>query len=155
MIMEENNELEHLIPQMNVNVPTPQPQEEEKALIPDEIWMGWCQEILNNLRQERQEVDDVKNNFIEMVVNEGDSTSASKEALTKLFEIKAGISEKMTKVLDLATRVKLKERDTFPRYLAAHQNNTITIGDSASKRELIKQIQKIQKQKDGNEQNKS
>lgn len=153
--MEENKDLEHLIPQMNVNVPTnPQPQEEQ-ALIPDDVWMGWCQEILNNLRQERQEVDDVKNSLVEMVINDGDSTSASKEAMTKLFEIKAGISEKMTKVLDLATRVKLKERDTFPRYLAAHQNNTITIGDGAAKRELIKQIQKMQKQKESNEQNKS
>ena len=154
--MDENKELENLIPQMNVNVPAPQPQEEEKALIPDEIWMGWCNEVMNNLRQERQEVDEVKHNFIEMVINEGDSTSASKEALTKLFEIKAGISEKMTKVLDLATRVKLKERDTFPRYLAAHQNNTINLGDSAAKRELIKQIQKMQKKKDENDgQNKS
>lgn len=148
--MEENKELEHLIPQMNVNVPA-QNQEEEKTLIPDEVWTGWCNEILNNLRQDRQEIDEVKNNFIEMVINEGDSTSASKEALTKLFELKAGVSEKMTKVLDLATRVKLKERDTFPRYLAAHQNNTINLGDSAAKRELIKQIQKIQKKKEAND----
>jgi hypothetical protein len=152
----DDKELESLIPQMNVNVPAPQSQEEEKALIPDEVWMGWCNEVMNNLRQERQEVDEVKHNFIEMVINEGDSTSASKEALTKLFEIKAGISEKMTKVLDLATRVKLKERDTFPRYLAAHQNNTINLGDSSAKRELIKQINKIQKQKEANDgQNKS
>lgn len=140
---------------MNVNLPAQQPQEEEKSLIPDEVWMNWCQEILNNLRQERQEVNDVKDSFIEMVINEGDSTSASKEALTKLFEIKAGISEKMTKVLDLATRVKLKERDTFPRYLAAHQNNTITIGGSAEKRELIKQIQKIKQKEKDDGQNKS
>src|SRR5581483_8464502 len=111
--MEENSELEQLIPQMNVNVPTAQ-QQEEKVLIADEVWMGWCTEILNNLRQERQEVDEVKQSLVEMVVNEGDSTSASKEAMTKMFEIKASISEKMTRVLDLATRVKLKERDTFP-----------------------------------------
>jgi len=152
--MDENKEFEQLLPQLNVNVPAP--QEEEKALIPDEVWLGWCNEVMNNLRQERQEVDDVKQSLIEMVINEGDSTSASKEAMTKMFEIKAGISEKMTKVLDLATRVKLKERDTFPRYLAAHQNNTINLGDSSSKRELIKQIQKIQKQKEANDgQNKS
>jgi hypothetical protein len=149
--MDENKELEHLIPQMNVSVPANRPQEEEKALIPDEIWLGWCNEVMNNLRQERQEVDEVKQSLVEMVINEGDSTSASKEAMTKMFEIKAGISEKMTKVLDLATRVKLKERDTFPRYLAAHQNNTINLGDSAAKRELIKQINKIQKKKEAND----
>lgn len=147
--MEDNKEFEHLIPQMNVSVPVNQPAE-EKALIPDEVWLGWCGEILNNLRQDRQEVDEIKNNFVEMVVNEGDSTSASKEALTKLLELKIGVSEKMTRVLDLATRVKLKERDTFPKYLAAHQNNTINLGDSSSKRELIKQIQKIQKKKEDN-----
>jgi len=147
--MDDNKEFEHLIPQMNLNVPVSQPQE-EKALIPDEVWLDWCGEILNNLRQERQEVDEVKRSLVEMVINEGDSTSASKEAMTKMFEIKASISEKMTRVLDLATRVKLKEKDTFPKYLAAHQNNTINLGDSSSKRELIKQIQKIQKKKEEN-----
>lgn len=153
--MDENKELEHLIPQMNINVPaTAQPQE-DKALIPDEVWMGWCSEILNSLRQDRSEIDEIKSSFVEMVINEGDSTSASKEALTKCLELKLKASEDMTKVLDLATRVKLKERDTFPRYMAAHQNNTITIGDNASKRELIKQIQKFQKNKEENGQNKS
>lgn len=141
--MEENKELEQLIPQMNVTVPDKQP---EDNLIPDEVWLGMCSEIMENLRQDRQEIDEVKNNFVEMVINEGDSTSASKEALTKLIELKTGVSEKMTRVLDLVTRVKMKEKDTFPRYLAAHQNNTINIADG-SKRELIKQIQKYQKKK--------
>lgn len=149
--MEENKDLEKLIPQLNVNVPVSQNQEEEKALIPDDVWMGWCSEILNICRQDRQEIDEIKNNFVEMVMNEGDSSSASKEAVTKCLEIKTNIADKMTKVLDLATRVKLKDRDTFPRYLAAHQNNTITIGDGAAKRELIKQIQKYQKEQEKNE----
>jgi hypothetical protein len=148
--MDDNKDFEHLIPQMNLNVPANPPQPEEKVLIPDEVWLDWCGEILNNLRQERQEVDEVKRSLVEMVINEGDSTSASKEAMTKMFEIKAGISEKMTRILDLATRVKMKEKDTFPKYLAAHQNNTINLGDSSSKRELIKQIQKIQKKKEEN-----
>jgi len=142
--MEDNKELEQLLPQINVNLPAK--QEEQENLVPDELWLGMCGEIMNNLRQDRTELDEVKNNFIEMVINEGDSTSASKEALTKLLELKIEVSDKMSKVLDLITRVKLKERDTFPRYLAAHQNNTINIGDS-SKRELIKQINKYQKKK--------
>jgi hypothetical protein len=149
--MEENKDLEKLIPQLNVNLPANQDQQEEKVLIPDDVWMGWCSEILNNCRQDRQELDDIKNNLVEMVMNEGDPSSATKEALTKCLEIKSNIADKMTKVLDLATRVKLKDRDTFPRYLAAHQNNTITIGDGAAKRELIKQLQKYQKDKENNE----
>ena len=140
----ENSDLEKLIPQMNVNVPATQDQEEN--MVPDEMWLGMCSEIMNNLRQDRQDLDEVKNNFIEMVINEGDSTSASNEALVNLFKIKTDIADKMAKVLDLMTRVKLKDKDTFPKYLAASQNNTINIADG-SKRELIKQIQKIQKEK--------
>jgi hypothetical protein len=153
--MEDNKELEQLIPQMNVNVPTQTQQEEKEKLVTDEYWLGLASEVLNNLRQERQEIDEVKNNFADMVFNDGDSTSASKEALTKCLELKSGISEKMTRVLDLATRVHLKEKDTFPRYLAAHQNNTINVGDN-SKRELLKTIHKFQKKKEENDkQNKS
>lgn len=143
--MEENNELEKLIPQMNL---MPQAQvQEESSLVADEAWLEMCSEIMNNLRQDRQELDEVKNNFVDMVINDGDSSSASKEALVNLFKIKSDIADKMAKVLDLMTRVKLKDRDTFPRYLAAHQNNTINISDS-SKRDLLKQIQKIQKKKE-------
>lgn len=143
--MEDDKELEKLLPQMNVNLPAPEEQQENN-LVSNDMWLGICGEILNYLREERQEIDEAKNNFGEMIFNDGDSTSASKEAFTKLIELKSGISEKMTKVLDLATRVKLKEKDTFPRYLAAHQNNTIQIGDT-NKREFLKQISKYQKKK--------
>ena len=146
--MEDDKELDQLIPQMNVNLPANQIQEENN-LVSDDAWLNMCGEIMKNLREDRDEINEAKNNFIEMVINEGDSTSASKEALTKLFELKIGVSEKMAKVLDLMTRVKLKEKDTFPRYLAAHQNNTINI--DGSKRELIKHIQKIQKKKEEND----
>ena len=53
----------------------------------------------------------------------------------------------MAKIADLVTRVKLKERDTFPRYLAASQNNTINVGDGA-KRALLEAINKAQKDKE-------
>jgi hypothetical protein len=146
--MEEDKDIEKLIPQLNVNMQPAQLPPEDKILIPDELWMGWCNELMNNYRQERQDIDEYKTNLADMIFNEGDATSASKEAFTKLLELKAGISEKMTKVLDLATRVKLKEKDTFPRYLAAHQNNTINLGDSTEKRKFLKEIQKIQMNKD-------
>jgi hypothetical protein len=52
----------------------------------------------------------------------------------------------MAIVADLMTRVKLKERDTFPKYLAAHQNNTINIGENnGTKRDLLKQIERAKK----------
>ncbi len=62
-----------------------------------------------------------------------------------MFEIKASISEKMTRVLDLATRIKLKERNTIPGYLAQHYNNT-AIGHNTDKREVIKRVEKMQKE---------
>jgi hypothetical protein len=80
-------------------------------------------------------------NFIEMVMNEGDASSASKEAIVNLMKIKSDTSDKMAKVADLMTRIKLKEKDTFPRYLAAQQNNKVVI--EGSKREMIKSINKI------------
>ncbi len=83
-------------------------------------------------------------------MNDGDATSASKEALVNLIKVKSETADKMTKVLDLATRIKLK-KDHFPAYLNAKQENTITIGDNGAKRELIRQVKKIQKMQGNNE----
>ena len=145
--MQDDKELESLLPQINVNLPV-QNNIQEENLISDEALVGVYAEIMDNLRKDRLEIDGLLQNFADMVINDGDSTSASKEALVNLVKIKSETADKMAKVADLMTRVKLKERDTFPRYLAAHQNNTIQIGDNGMKRELIKQISKIQKKKD-------
>ena len=75
-----------------------------------------------------------------MVFNEGDSTTSSKEAVVNLIKLRSEQSDKMTKVADLMTRIKLKERDTFPRYMAASQNNTINIG--GDRRALLEAITK-------------
>ena len=83
--------------------------------------------------------------FVDMVINDGDSTSASKEALVNLVKIKSDSADKMAKVAELMTRCKLKE--IFPKYLNAKQENTINIGDGTTKRELLKQIEKARKKK--------
>ena len=114
-------------------------------LISDETVVTVYEEILNNLRTDRIEVDEYLNNFADMVFNGGDSTTSSKEALINLIKVKSDTADKMSKIADLMTRVKLKERDTFPRYLAASQNNTINIGDGA-KRALLEAINKAQKE---------
>ena len=141
------SELETVIPAMNVNLPMQQPQQEEN-LVSDEALLGIYGEILQNLREDRDELNNLLSTFSDLVINDGDSSPASKEALVNLVKIKSDSSDKMTKVADLMTRVKLKEKDTFPRYLAAHQNNTINIGDGQTKRELLKQIEKATKKKD-------
>jgi hypothetical protein len=82
-----------------------------------------------------------------MVINDGDASSASKEAIVNLMKIKSDTADKMSKVADLMTRIKLKDKDTFPRYLAAQQNNKVVI--EGSKRDLLKSINKLANNKKG------
>lgn len=146
-VEQESPDLEAVIPALNVNLPMQQPQQQEENLVSDEALLGIYGEILQNLREDRDELNGLLANFVDMVVNEGDATTSSKEALVNLVKIKSDSADKMAKIADLMTRVKLKEKDTFPRYLAAHQNNTINIGDGQTKRELLKQIDRATKKK--------
>src|SRR5690606_6613571 len=118
---------------------------DESNLIQDDMLLGIYAEILGNLRQDRVEIDSYLQNIAEMVMQGGDATSASKEALVQLVKTKTETADKMAKIADLMTRVKLKEKDTFPRYLAASQNNTINIGDGGQKRALLEAINKAKK----------
>ncbi len=128
-----------LVPSMNVKEMTK--TEEIPCIIDDEQVVDLYDEILDNCRKDRDSADEVLANFIDMVMNEGDASSASKEAIVNLLKIKSDTSDKMSKIADLMTRIKLKEKDTFPRYLAAQQNNKIVI--ESSKREMIKSINKL------------
>tara|TARA_Y100000034_G_scaffold131207_1_gene191453 strand:- start:656 stop:1177 length:522 start_codon:yes stop_codon:yes gene_type:complete len=134
----EGLDIDNLIPAMNVN---DEAEIEKECFVKDDDMMELYEEILDNARKDRESVDEVLANFTEMVMNEGDASSASKEAIVNLIKIKSDTSDKMAKVADLMTRIKLKERDTFPRYLAAQQNNKVVI--EGSKREMIKSINKI------------
>jgi hypothetical protein len=138
-------ELESVIPAMNVGLPVKPSEEETNNIISDDALLGIYGEIMENLRDDRKEINDLLANFVEMVINEGDSTTSSKEALVNLVKIKSETADKMAKVADLMTRVKLKEKDTFPRYLAAKQENNLYIGEQTTKRELLKQIERHQK----------
>lgn len=135
-------EIEDLVPKMEVNSG---PQEEE-CIVGDETLITLYEEILTNSRSDRSQTDEILADFINMVMNDGESSSASKEAIVNLMKIKSDISDKMTKVADLMTRIKLKERDTYPRYLAAQQNNKIVF--DGSKRNFLKKIEKMGKKND-------
>lgn len=132
-------DVDSLVPSMNIKEMTK--TEEPPCIIDDEQVVDLYDEILDNCRKDRDSADEVLANFIDMVMNEGDASSASKEAIVNLLKIKSDTSDKMSKIADLMTRIKLKEKDTFPRYLAAQQNNKIVI--EGSKREMIKSISKI------------
>lgn len=138
-------DVEMLLPTMNVGkdlVP-----EKEECIVKDEALIGLYDEILENCRKDRSSVDEVLTNFLDMVMNDGDASSASKEAIVNLIKIKSDTADKMAKVADLMTRIKLKDKDTFPRYLAQQQNNKVVI--EGDKRSLIKSISKFAKQKKG------
>lgn len=115
--------------------------EKEECIIKDEELTGLYDEILDNCRKDREQFDEVIANFLEMVMNDGDASSASKEAIVNLLKSKSDISDKMSKIADLKTRIKLKDKDTFPRYLAQQQNNKVVI--EGSKRDLLKSVNKI------------
>lgn len=148
IIETDEDDVKSMIPSMNVNVPV-QKDEEKDNLISDDAMLGIYNEILDNIRKDRTEIDSVVSNFMDMVINSGDTTTSSKEALVNLLKLKSDQADKMSRVADLMTRIKLKERDTFPRYLAAHQNNTIHIGDS--KRSILKALDQKSNQEDQKE----
>jgi hypothetical protein len=138
-------DVEMLLPTMNVSKEIMPAIEEKECIIKDETLVDLYGEILNNAREDRGKVDEILSTFLEMVINDGDASSASKEAIVNLMKIKADQADKMTKVADLMTRIKLKDKDTFPRYLAAQQNNKVVI--EGSKRDLLKSISKIANKK--------
>lgn len=132
-------EIDSLLPTMHVSPEIMEPEKE--CIVKDESLLSLYDEILANCRKDRESVDTVLANFLDMVMNEGDASSASKEAIVNLIKIKSDTADKMAKIAELETRIKLKERDTFPRYLAAQQNNKVVI--EGSKREMIKTINKL------------
>lgn len=136
----DTKELKEVIPNMNVQVSAKPEKEDLPSIVSDDQLLDIYKEILDNIREDRKQVADFIDNFADMVINEGDSTSSSKESLVNLVKVKTEISDKMSKIADLMTRIKLKDRDTYPKYLNASQNNTINI--SSSKRQLIEAINK-------------
>jgi hypothetical protein len=138
-------DVEMLLPSMNVSKEFAAPIDEKECIVQDETLMNLYGEILTNCRDDRTKVDEILSTFLEMVINDGDASSASKEAIVNLMKIKTDTADKMSKVADLMTRIKLKDKDTFPRYLAAQQNNKVVI--EGSKRDLLKSISKIANKK--------
>lgn len=133
-------DVEKLLPTMTVDPQLMAPPKEE-CIVGDDKLLGLYEEILGICREDRNSVDEILTNMLDMVMNDGDSSPASKEAIVNLAKIKADTADKMTKVADLMTRIKLKDKDTFPRYLAAQQNNKVVI--ESSQRELLQSINKM------------
>lgn len=100
-------------------------------------------EIISDIRKSGEQIDEVTTCFINMVINDGDASSSSKEAVVNLLKIKSDLADKKIKAMELMMRSYLKETNTFPKYLAAHQHNKITI--EGSKRELLQNLREESK----------
>lgn len=136
--MEENEivevkEVEEIVPSMNLNLPM---EQEKPELIKDEQLIKIYDEVLDNLREDRKQASELLDTFSDMVINGGEASSATKEAVVNLMKAKMDTADKMSKIADLMTRIKLRDRDTMPKYLKAQQNNKINI---TQKKELTTQ----------------
>lgn len=125
------------------SIPVVLPTTEQNAVVSDEQLVELYSEILEDLRNDRKEVDAILSNFVEMVMNEGDSTSSSKEALVNLAKLKSDIAIGKSRIADLMTSLKLKEKQASK--INATQNNNITITD---RRNLIETINKLTSNKE-------
>ena len=120
---------------------------QELSLISDESLLGVYGEILDNLRDDRSQVSGLVDTFSNMVLNDGDASTSSKEALVNLLKTKIEASDKMAKIADLMTRIKLKQPDTYQPWMGKNKDkggNTINIYDSTgiNRKSLMEKIQK-------------
>lgn len=142
-------DVDNVVPQLNIGMPENN-MSDVSNIVKDEELVEMYKDIIGYIKDDRSQIDTYIDNFANMVMNDGDATSSTKEALVNLIKIKSDMSDKMSKVADLMTRIKLKERDTFPKYLAAQQNNTINIGNNRnnSRRSLIEALNKAKTKKE-------
>ena len=143
--------LGEIMPTMDTN-PLPVPKE-KKCIIEDQKLLDLYDELLEQGREDRKQAQELVVNFVDMVVNDGDATSSSKEAMVALLKLKSDVTDKMAKIADLMTRHKLKERNTFQPYLAnhTHTHSNVTIETNNSKRDILKKLEANKKKQKGNQ----
>lgn len=132
-----NEELIHSpSPQMNVTVSD---NTEGGDLVPDELLTTLWKECLDNCRSDRKECDHLLANFVEMVMNEGDATTASKEAICNIVKTKTDITDKMIKIADQLQTQKLKKPT---QKVQAEQHNHFHL----NRRSLLRELEMISKE---------
>lgn len=134
--MENDLEISDLIPKFNIN--TDVQDGPDTCIITDQAVLGIFKDTIDEITVQSNQIDGTLNNFLEMATNGGDASSATKEAIVNLYKTKIDAIDKKIKIADLMTRIKLRERDTFPRYLAQNNNVKIeaSVGPSSKTRQL-------------------
>ena len=135
-----------LVPQ-DKSVTALQVAPEEKPLIPDEKIVKLFNDTLDEVASDRKEAEERYLQYCDMVVNEGASSSAMIEATVNLLKLKHDALDRNIKILDLFTRMKLKERSTSSQVYAYQQNNKYEVANAPNQhvRELIKMATDLEK----------
>jgi hypothetical protein len=110
-------------------------QSSNDELVNDEMLMGLYVELLGEIRNDRIEIDNLLQNFTDMVFNGGDVSSSSKESVVNLAKIKSDILDKKTKVADLLTSLKIKQKNQLKN--STNGSNPINI----NRRSIIEALQ--------------
>ncbi len=127
------------IPSMNVGGIAP--QKEETPVVTNDQMVDMYKKIFDHCEEGRKDAGELYEVLKDMVVNDGDASHSTKEAMIQALRLKCEAADKETKVMDLLMRYILKDRDTFPRYLAANQENNI-IFKGGSKRSFLEKLEK-------------
>lgn len=122
--------------------------EKEKPLISDDAVIKYYEEAMECIKDDREEAGKRYLDFSEMVFNEGDPSSASKEALVSLLKLKNDGVNQMIKILDLWTRMKMKEQSTNSQIYAYQQNNKYEVSNKGNAH-ISKLIDIAQQMEDG------
>ena len=125
-----------VVPGININL-----QNVEKPLISDDKILDYFDDAIRNIKEDREEARNQYLVFNEMVINEGDPSSATKEALVNCLKLQHDTTDKMIKILDLWSRIKMRDRDTMKGYIAVQQNNKIQTSAPTDVKNLIKLAQ--------------
>lgn len=132
------------IPSMNVGLPSE--RTEDKPIVSNDDMAVMYKKIFAYCEEDRTDAGELFNVLKDMVINDGDASHSTKEAMIQALRIRMESSDKMTKVMELLMRYILKDRDTFPRYLAANQENNI-IFKGGSKRSFLEKLEKNKSRK--------
>jgi hypothetical protein len=139
------------VPQMNVSIPE-STAVDASHLISDNQYLTVLEGIMNEIKEDRKQVSDYIDTFADMVINDGDATTSSKEAFVNLVKIKTDLADKSLKIADLMTRLKLKNTYAYSGpHLNAMQQNNFNIGSESSdfnRKELIRAINHAKKKKE-------
>lgn len=138
--IESAGELRQQMPMMEINVGTGLQKKDEKEIVTDDTMIGLGSEILDIMRDDRKEIDELLSNFVNMVINDGDASTSSKEALVNLMKMKSDCAVNMTRMYDLMARIKMRDK-SIPE-VVAKQVNKFSIGGGGTKRKMLETLAK-------------